>query len=158
MRLGGRAADIVSMIPRQDPADWSVAESLADATTCAQRRAQSLRRADPDRGRTAAFMSWSRCSPCTFGSAVLRRFAPAPSRAAVTDVDAAPCARSFGVGHMPQRRVGPGLTFGMNVVVEKVDEDALGLHFHGHGASVNLPKPEARTPEDGLISTGSRPL
>jgi probable F420-dependent oxidoreductase len=32
MRLGGRVADIVSMIPRQDTGDWSVPASLADAT------------------------------------------------------------------------------------------------------------------------------
>ena len=32
MQLGGRAADIVSMIPKQDRGDWSVADSLADST------------------------------------------------------------------------------------------------------------------------------
>jgi probable F420-dependent oxidoreductase len=32
MHLGGRAADIVSMIPTQDRGDWSVADSLADST------------------------------------------------------------------------------------------------------------------------------
>jgi probable F420-dependent oxidoreductase len=32
MRFGGRSADIVSMIPKQDRGDWSVPESLADAT------------------------------------------------------------------------------------------------------------------------------
>jgi probable F420-dependent oxidoreductase len=32
MRLGGRVADIVSMIPTQDTGDWSVAASLADST------------------------------------------------------------------------------------------------------------------------------
>jgi probable F420-dependent oxidoreductase len=32
MRLGGREADIVSMIPRQDTGDWSVSASLADST------------------------------------------------------------------------------------------------------------------------------
>jgi probable F420-dependent oxidoreductase len=32
MHLGGRAADIVSMIPRQDTGEWSVAASIADST------------------------------------------------------------------------------------------------------------------------------
>jgi alkanesulfonate monooxygenase SsuD/methylene tetrahydromethanopterin reductase-like flavin-dependent oxidoreductase (luciferase family) len=32
MDLGGRVADIVSMIPTQDTGDWSVTASLADAT------------------------------------------------------------------------------------------------------------------------------
>ncbi|HEX3948137.1 MAG TPA: TIGR03621 family F420-dependent LLM class oxidoreductase [Acidimicrobiales bacterium] len=32
MRLGGQAADTVSMIPRQASGEWSVADSLADAT------------------------------------------------------------------------------------------------------------------------------
>ncbi len=32
MHLGGRVADIVSMIPTQDRGDWSVADSLADST------------------------------------------------------------------------------------------------------------------------------
>jgi probable F420-dependent oxidoreductase len=32
MHLGGRVADIVSMIPTQDSGDWSVTASLADAT------------------------------------------------------------------------------------------------------------------------------
>ncbi len=32
MHLGGRTADIISMIPKQDRGDWSVADSLADAT------------------------------------------------------------------------------------------------------------------------------
>ena len=32
LRLGGREADTVSMIPRQDTGDWSVAASLADST------------------------------------------------------------------------------------------------------------------------------
>jgi len=32
MQLGGRTADIVSMIPRQDTGDWSVEASIADST------------------------------------------------------------------------------------------------------------------------------
>lgn len=32
MRLGGRTADIVSMIPRQDTGEWSVEASVADST------------------------------------------------------------------------------------------------------------------------------
>ena len=32
MHLGGRAADIVSMIPRQDTGEWSVQASIADST------------------------------------------------------------------------------------------------------------------------------
>ena len=32
MHLGGRTADIVSMIPRQDTGEWSVEASLADST------------------------------------------------------------------------------------------------------------------------------
>jgi alkanesulfonate monooxygenase SsuD/methylene tetrahydromethanopterin reductase-like flavin-dependent oxidoreductase (luciferase family) len=31
MRLGGRVAQIVSMIPRQDTGDWSVTDSVADS-------------------------------------------------------------------------------------------------------------------------------
>jgi hypothetical protein len=43
----------------------------------------------------------------------------------------------------------PGFTFGRRVVCEKVDEDALGLHFHGHAASVNLPNPDPELQETG---------
>ena len=32
MRLAGRVADIVSVLPRQDTGDWSVTDSLADST------------------------------------------------------------------------------------------------------------------------------
>jgi probable F420-dependent oxidoreductase len=41
MRLGGRVADIVSMIPRQDTGEWSVQASLADSTV--ERMAEKAR-------------------------------------------------------------------------------------------------------------------
>jgi probable F420-dependent oxidoreductase len=41
MNLGGRAADIVSMIPRQETGEWSVEASLADSTL--KRMAQKAR-------------------------------------------------------------------------------------------------------------------
>jgi probable F420-dependent oxidoreductase len=41
MNLGGRAADIVSMIPRQETGEWSVKASLADSTI--ERMAQKAR-------------------------------------------------------------------------------------------------------------------
>jgi alkanesulfonate monooxygenase SsuD/methylene tetrahydromethanopterin reductase-like flavin-dependent oxidoreductase (luciferase family) len=41
MNLGGRVADIVSMIPRQATGEWSVAASVADSTL--ERMAQKAR-------------------------------------------------------------------------------------------------------------------
>lgn len=50
MELGGRVADIVSMIPTQDTGDWSVTASLVDATV--ERMAQKASRVH--QGATAA--------------------------------------------------------------------------------------------------------
>ncbi len=55
MHLGGRAADIVSMIPKQDRGDWSVADSLADATVeRLEQRAAWVRQGAAAAGRDAA--------------------------------------------------------------------------------------------------------
>ena len=63
---------------------------------------------------------------------VLRCLAPSPSRVAVTHIDAAPSQRPLGVSHVPQRRVGTGLPFGLGVISQKVEANALRLHLHSH--------------------------
>ncbi len=55
MRLGGRTADIVSMIPKQDRGDWSMAESLADSTVARlEQRAAWVREGAEEAGRDPA--------------------------------------------------------------------------------------------------------
>jgi probable F420-dependent oxidoreductase len=55
MHLGGRVADIVSMIPTQDSGDWSVTGSLADATVVRMaRKADWVRQGAEAAGREAA--------------------------------------------------------------------------------------------------------
>jgi probable F420-dependent oxidoreductase len=52
MHLGGRAADIVSMIPRQDTGEWSVEASLADSTPARMaEKASWVREGAEDAGR-----------------------------------------------------------------------------------------------------------
>lgn len=52
MRLGGRAADIVSMIPRQETGEWSVEASLADSTlACMAQKARWVREGAERAGR-----------------------------------------------------------------------------------------------------------
>lgn len=52
MHLGGRTADIVSMIPRQDTGEWSVEASLADSTLeCMTQKARWVREGAEEAGR-----------------------------------------------------------------------------------------------------------
>lgn len=55
MRLAGRAADIVSILPRQSTGDWSVIESLADSTIDRMgQKAAWVRESAEDSGRDPA--------------------------------------------------------------------------------------------------------
>jgi probable F420-dependent oxidoreductase len=55
MRLGGQVADVVSMIPKQDRGEWSVADSLADATVeLLAKRASWVRGGAEEAGRDPA--------------------------------------------------------------------------------------------------------
>ena len=84
--------------------------------------------------------------------------APSQARAAVVHIDPAPRPCLLGISHVPQRRVGSGFASGLRVAGEKVDEDALGLHFHGHAASVNLAKPRPDLFETGRFRRDRKPL